>query len=109
MLNVNLSKENATVFRNGGIIRGSEKLYLNGIHVQLCIHYKYLGIVFSSSPSWPVPFKTLAQQASNAMFVIRNIQHLCGCVPVDVCFILFDKIIAPILLYGSEIWGYRKC
>jgi hypothetical protein len=41
------------------------------------------------------------------MLVVQNIQHLCGCVPVDVCFILFDKIIAPILLYGSEIWGYE--
>ena len=43
MLNINLSKTNQIVFRNGGIIRGNEKLYLNSIHVQPCTHYKYLG------------------------------------------------------------------
>ena len=63
--------------------------------------------MFSSSLSRSVPLKTLAQQAGKAMLVVRNIQHLSGCVPADVCFILFDKIIAPILLYGSEIWGYE--
>ena len=69
MLNVNLSKTNVIVFRNGGIIHGNEKLYLNGIQVQPCIrtYYKYLGIVFSSSLSWSVPPKTLAQQASKAI------------------------------------------
>jgi len=104
MLNINLSKTNAIVFRNGGIIRGNKKkLYLNGIHVQPCTYYKYLGIVFSSSLSWSVPLKTLAQQASKSMLIIRNIQHLSDCVPVDACFILFDKINAPNFLYGSEI------
>ena len=57
--------------------------------------------------SWSVPLKTIAQQASKAMLVVRNIQHLCGCIPVDVCFILFDGVISPILLYGSEIWDYE--
>ncbi len=38
--------------------------------------------------------------------VIRNIQHLCGNIPVSVCFNLFDKMIVPILLYGAEVWGY---
>ena len=103
LLNVNLPKTNLIVFRNGRIIRGNEKLYLNGIQVQPSTYYKYLGIVFSSSLSWSVPLKTLAQQASKAMLVVRNIQHLSGCVTVDVCFMLFDKIIPPILLYGSEI------
>ena len=58
--------------------------------------------MFSSLLSLSVP-QTPAQQASKAMLFVRNIQHLCSCVPVDVCFILFAKII---LLYGSEIWDY---
>jgi len=103
LLNVNLSKTNLIVFRKGGIIRRNEKLYLNGIQVQLSTYYKYLGIVFSSSLNWSVPLKTLAPQASKVMLNVRNNKHLCGCVPVNVCFILFDKIIAPILLYGSDI------
>ena len=77
VLNVDLFKTNAIVFRNGGIIHGNEKLYLNSIQVQPCTHYKYFGIVFSSSLSWSVPLKTLAQQASKAMLVVRNIQLCC--------------------------------
>ena len=107
MLNVNLSKTNVIVFRNGGHTRGNAKLYLNHIQVQPCIYYKYLGIVFSSSLIWSVPLKRLPRQASKAMSVVRNIQHLCGCVPVEVCFILFYKIIAPSLLYGSKMWSYE--
>jgi hypothetical protein len=41
MLNVNLSKTSVIVFRNGRIIRGNEKLYLNGIQVKPCTYYKY--------------------------------------------------------------------
>ena len=107
MLHVNLSKTNVIVFRNGGIIRGNEKLYFNGIQVEPCTYYKYLGIMFSSSLKWSIPLQTIAQQSNKAILVVRNIQRLCGSVPVDVCFKLFDKIIAPILLYGSEIWGYE--
>ena len=41
MLHVNLSKTNVIGFRNGGIIRGNEKLYFIGIQVEPCTYYKY--------------------------------------------------------------------
>ncbi len=34
MLTVNLSKTNVIVFRNGGIIRGNEKVYFDGAQVE---------------------------------------------------------------------------
>jgi hypothetical protein len=91
MLTVNLSKTNVIVFRNGGIIRGNEKVYFDGAQVEHATYYKYLGITFSSSLKWSVAIKTLAQQANKAIMVIRNIQHLCGNIPVSVCFNMFDK------------------
>ena len=86
MLHVNLSKTNVLVFRIGGIIRGNEKLYFNGIQVEPCTYYKYLGIMFSSSLKWSIPLQTIAQQSNKTILVVRNIQRLCGSVPVDVCF-----------------------
>jgi hypothetical protein len=78
MLTVNLSKTNVIVFRNGGIIRGNEKVYFDGAQVEHATYYKYLGITFSSSLKWSVAIKTLAQQANKAIIVMRNIQHLCA-------------------------------
>ena len=75
-------------------MRGNEKLYFNDIQVEPCTYYKYLRIMFSSSLKWSIPLQTIA--SNKAILVVRNIQRLCGCVPVDVCFKLIDKIIAPI-------------
>ena len=33
--------------------------------------------------------------------LLRKIKHL----PFDIQIYLFDKIVKPVLLYGSEIWG----
>jgi len=106
MLQVNLSKTNIIIFRNGGKLRGNEKLYFNGSQVEAATYYKYLGINFSSSLKWSMALKTLAQQANKSLLIIRKIQGICGNIPVGVCFKLFDKMVAPILLYGSEVWGY---
>ena len=94
MLHVNLSKTNVIGFRNGGIIRGNEKPYFIGIQVEPCTYYTFWRMMFSSSLKWYIPLQTIAQQSNKAILVVRNIQRLCGYVPVDVCFQLFDKIIA---------------
>ncbi len=51
--------------------------------------------------------KTLAQQANKSLLIVRKIQIVCGNIPVAVCFNLFDRMVAPILLCGSEVWGYE--
>ena len=33
---------------------------------------------------------------------------MCGGIPHNVYFELFDKIFVPILYYGAEIWGYSS-
>ena len=39
--------------------------------------------------------------------VLRKARKLC--LPIDVLLQLFDAMVAPILLYGSEVWGYEDC
>ena len=47
------------------------------------------------------------QQARKAMFyVLRKARKLY--LPIDVLLQLFDAMVAPILLYGAEVWGYEK-
>ena len=59
---------------------------------------------------FPVPglVHRLLEQAKKASFsVIRKIRKL-G-LPIDVQLKLFDTMIVPILLYGSEVWGFENC
>ena len=46
-------------------------------------------------------------QSNRALFSLRSKQAKFQ-LPLDILFNLFDPLIIPILLYGSEIWGYEK-
>ena len=109
-LKFNLSKTKVVVFRNGGCLRKNEKWFFDGKEVEAVTYYKYLGMFFSSSIKWSYPLKVLSQQATKAMYVIYKMKHKCSVLPLDVAFNLFDKMVLPVLLYGSEVWGteYRK-
>ena len=103
-LQVNLGKTKVMVYRNGGIISKNEKFYFNGKEIENVSYYKYLGIMMSTRLSWSPAQTTLASQAQKAAGSIHQINYKCnGSFKTSV--ILFDKCIAPILTYGSEIWG----
>lgn len=95
------------VFRNGGVLRQNERWYFNNELLESVTYYKYLGIVFSSKLSWSKALETLASQAAKATYMIRFINRECNHLPVSLQFDLFDKIALPILLYGSEVWGFE--
>jgi sialic acid synthase SpsE len=51
--------------------------------------------------------EALRNQADRAMFaLIGKCKKLC--LPVDIQLQLFDALVKPILLYGSEVWGYEN-
>ena len=94
-LKVNMSKTNVIIFRNGGPIRHNE-------HPILCVTYcKYLGMVFSSRLCWTVALQTLASQADKAIIKIKNTIKTCGGIPINLALDLFEKIVLPILIYGT--------
>ena len=64
-------------------------------------------IFFSRKGTFYKKNKTkLVQQERKAMFyVLRKARKLC--LPIDVLLQLVDAMVAPILLYGSEVWGYE--
>ena len=52
--------------------------------------------------------KHIAEQGNKATFaLLKTIRFLK--LPYDIQIEMFDKTVKPILLYGSEIWGYGKC
>ena len=103
-LQVNMSKTQAMVFRNGGIIKQKEVFYFNGTKIDIVSYYKYLGLTMSSRLSWSPAQETLAAQANKAIHVINQVNYNCG-YSFKCAFNIFDKCVNPIISYGSEIWG----
>ena len=107
-LTVNLLKTKVMVFRNGGPLRSNEKWYFNGKLLEVVNAYKYLGTMFSPKLVWTLCQKTLAAQAKKGLYLLRKYNYACNNLPIDVQFELFDSMIAPILLYSAEVWGFCK-
>ena len=70
--------------------------------------FSYLGLTFDQKGKFFKARDKLIEQAKRAPFaVIRKSRKLN--LPADKRLKLFDHMIAPILLYGSEIWEYENC
>ena len=105
-MKINLTKTKIMVFRNGGFLRKNEKWFFKHEKIECVSYYKYLGLIISSRLSWSVATKTLASQAQKVIAMLQCFQYKYGKLPLSSIFHIFDRMIAPILLYGSEIWGY---
>ena len=97
-MHVNLTKTKIIVFRRGEILKKYEKL-------EVVSFYKYLGLMFTSKLKWTLSKKTIALQAEKAFNLLYMHNSKCGSLSVNIMLDLFDKIVLPILLYGSQIWG----
>ena len=78
----------------------------NNERLKIVDDFQYLGIIFSTKGTFYKNITKLVQQARKAMFyVLRKARKLC--LPIDVLLQLFVAMVAPILLYDSEVWGYE--
>ena len=107
-MEVNLTKTQVIVFRNGGKTSKSETFFYLAKKVKVVTYYRYLGLIFSSRNNWSKALLTLGAQAEKALKCIRTMFWKLGHPNVDVAFKIFDSRIVPILLYGSEIWGFES-
>ena len=104
-MTVNVDKTKVLVFRNGGHLRKGEKWFYRGQPIECVSVYKYLGLLLSNTLKWNRALKQLSLQAQKALHKIYKVETKCGGIPHGVYFELFDKMVGPILCYGSEIWG----
>ena len=73
--------------------------------IEITKECKYLGILFAQSGSVLTSKKHIAEQGSKAMFSLLR-KFKCLHLPFDIQIDLFNKIVKPVLLHGSEIWGF---
>ena len=104
-LTVNIKKSKVVVFAKGRQAQYSFSLNDQTLDVEK--DYKYLGMLFSRSGSFFSATKLLAGQAEKAMFnLVRKSRTLM--LPIDLQIDLFNKMVQPFLLYGSEVWGFAN-
>ena len=73
--------------------------------IDTCNSYKYLGTTISENGSFKNNLANLNKKASGAMFSLLKCinKHYAG--DIKILLNLFDRMIVPVLLYNSEVWG----
>ena len=107
-LRVNISKTKMMVFaRSKTRLRNLPTFKCGNLDLDLVDDYVYLGICFNWNGSFVKAKKLLHDKASKAMYsLIQKGRRLK--LPTDIMLKLFDSCVAPILLYGCEVWGYEN-
>ena len=106
-LKVNASKTKIIVFcKSKKTLSKESDFYYNGEKVDIVEEFVYLGVLFSFNGKFAKTKKRLIVQARKAMFALIK-----KCRKLNLAFSLqlhlFNSMIVPILLYGSEVWAFE--
>ncbi|XP_074647723.1 uncharacterized protein LOC141903501 [Tubulanus polymorphus] len=107
-LTVNIDKTKVLIFaRSKCRIKIDTKFMFGTDEIEIVEDYLYLGVKFNWNGSFAKAKKYLYDKAMRAMFsVIQKGRRLK--LPIDVLLKLFDMCVAPVALYGCEIWGFES-
>ena len=104
-LEVNPKKTKCLTFSRGRALRVPDTFKLGDRVLDNCDSYCYLGAIFCKSGSMNMASKALHDKALGAMFsLLRNINRHRAC-KFDILVDIFEKMVLPIALYNSEVWG----
>ena len=109
-LNVNLDKTKIIVFAPGRrrVFKNFDLPFKFGdSKIDIVDDYVYLGTKFNSNGKFEKAKAKQALQAKKASFSLISRTRQLN-LTFEVSIELIEKLIMPILLYGSEIWGYEE-
>ena len=107
-MTVNLTKTKIIVFRKGGFLGQNEKWWYGREEIEVVNSYKYLGLHFTTKLSLSKAISELAAKAKARTVQILKCLWRLGHVDREVFFHIFDAQVLPVIMYGSEIWGYQQ-
>ena len=105
-LTVNISKTKIVIFSKGKV-RKYPKFYLDQNEIEVSEEYVYLGVTFTYNGTFTRAVEKQINQARKAMFVVLERSKMLK-LPFDIVCELYEKCVIPVLLYGSEIWGWAN-
>ena len=86
-------------------MRGNYEFKYGSSTIEVVSEYVYLGVTMMYSNKYATAMKKQMDQARKAKFsLLINARKLC--LPIDIQCDMFEKVVSPILLYGSEVWGF---
>jgi hypothetical protein len=104
-LEVNEDKSMAMVFRESGRIRKEDSWWYGNKRLKTVSEYKYLGFVFQSSGSVHKQVKSAVANARRALMPLTRFRWRFREISPRSLGMLFDTLVKPVMLYGSEIYG----
>ena len=103
-LHVNSDKTKIVVFSRGKV-RRLPSFHFNNRELSVVDDYVYLGITFNYNNRFKKAQTKQLNQARRAMYSLLTKSYSLD-LPIDIMLELFDQLVIPVLLYGSEIWGF---
>ena len=86
----------------------NEQWTFGGHRLEVVNYFIYLGMTLSMQLSFNRMAIDQATEAKRVLISLLNSLYNLGQLPKDAFFELFDRKLSPVLLYGSEIWGFTK-
>jgi predicted glutamine amidotransferase len=105
-LEINASKTKIVIFNKRKITEKSV-FTLNNEILNVVDDFTYLGIIFMHNGSFSKNRIKLLDQGRKVMYSMLKKCRSLG-LPIDLQLKMFDTMVAPILLYGCEIWGFEN-
>ena len=104
-LTVNLKKTKIMIFQKKARCQENKFEFLLGnTALEHTLNYTYLGLTITASGSFSKAVNALKEKARRALYAIkRKLQKIV--IPIKIWLKIFDSVIQPIALYGSEVWG----
>lgn len=80
------------------------KFTLNNTIIEHTKNYTYLGLTISASGNFNMAVNALKEKARRTLYAIKMKLFKIN-IPIRIWTKIFDSVILPIALYGSEVWG----
>ena len=105
-LDLNVSKTKISFLHKAGRLL-KENLCFGDECLECLQHYRYLGVYFSASGIFNYGQQDIFNKARKASFKLTKLVTSAG-PSIKTSLHLYDHLIKPIVLYGSEIWEVFK-
>jgi len=100
-------KTKVMFFRKGRRLRNNISFTYVGASIDIVSKFVYLGIVFTTGGSFSDAQSALAGQSFKVFFKLNKYMYRFTDITVKHKLDLFDKLVLPVLNYGSEVRGFN--
>ena len=102
---INSDKTKVMVMSLGAYNREETKLHIYGTELKYVTSFKYLGVISTQNGKFKKAMEDRIRKATKCCFSIRNAVSHSENISVPLAITLFDKQVAPVLLYGCSSWA----